>query len=243
MFTSLVMEGSTCSSLPEDSDGLTEVQASQPQRTLERWEDKHVRLLIESYLQFKGLIGQANTKKSVFDKIAAEFNKHSDIKVSAEQCLRKWKKLESKQKGIDDNNKQTGRAHKTWKFQKEMEQCIGDKASVRPVFTFDSGSCTSSSTHSPSPQTIDDISDAENASDSVDSEDLKGKTAVDPMLGQRKMKRKRKSYSSASEMLLYLKEYGEKREKVEEGKLNILKTINARREKRIFWAVTELSEG
>lgn len=124
-----------------------------------------------------------------------------------------------------------------------MEQCIGDKASVRPVFTFDSGSCTSSSTHSPSPQTIDDISDAENASDSVDSEDLKGKTAVDPMLGQRKMKRKRKSYSSASEMLLYLKEYGEKREKVEEGKLNILKTINARREKRIFWAVTELSEG
>ena len=51
------MEGSTCSSLPEESDGLTEVQASQPQRTLERWEDKHVRLLIESYLQFKGLIG------------------------------------------------------------------------------------------------------------------------------------------------------------------------------------------
>ena len=154
MFTSLVMEGSTCSSLPEDSDGLTEVQASQPQRTLERWEDKHVRLLIESYLQFKGLIGQANTKKSVFDKIAAEFNKHSDIKVSAEQCLRKWKKLESKQKEIDDNNKQTGRAHKTWKFQKEMEQCIGDKASVRPVFTFDSGSSTSSSTHSPSPRVI-----------------------------------------------------------------------------------------
>ena len=87
------MEGSTCSSLPEESDGLTEVQASQPQRTLE-----HVRLLIESYLQFKGLIGQANTKKSVFDKIAAKFNKHADIKVSGEQCLRKWKKLESKQK-------------------------------------------------------------------------------------------------------------------------------------------------
>ena len=163
MFTSLVMEGSTCSSLPEENDSLTEVQASQPQRTLERWEDKHVRLLIESYLQFKGLIGQANTKKSVFDKIAAEFNKHADIKVSGEQCLRKWKKLESKQKEIEDNNKRTGRAHKTWKFHKEMEQCIGDKASVRPVFTFDSGSSTSSSTCSQSPQTTDDISDAENA--------------------------------------------------------------------------------
>ena len=186
------MEGSTCSSLPEESDGLTEVQASQPQRTLERWEDKHVRLLIESYLQFKGLIGQANTRKSVFDKMAAEFNKHADIKVSGEQCLRKWKKLESKQKEIEDN-KQTGRENKTWKFHKEMEQCIGDKASVRPIFTFDSGSSASSSTRSQSPQTIDDISDAENASDSVDSEDIKGKTAVDPKLGQRKMKRKRKS--------------------------------------------------
>ena len=97
------MESSTCSSLPEESDGLTEVQASQLQRTLERWEDKHVRLLIESYLQFKGLIGQANTKKSMFDKIAAEFNKHADIKVSGEQCLRKWKNLESKQKEIEDN--------------------------------------------------------------------------------------------------------------------------------------------
>ena len=219
------MEGSTCSSLPEESDGLTEVQASQPQRTLERWEDKHVRLLIESYLQFKGLIGQANTKKSVFDKIAAEFNKHADIKVSGVQCLRKWKKLESKQKEIEDNNKQTGRAHKTWKFHRKMEQCIGDKASVRPVLTFDSGSSTSSSTRSQSPQTIDDISDAENASDSVDSEDIKGKTAVDPKLGQRKMKRKRKSYSSASEMLVFLKEYGEK--------LNILKTMQE--EKKEFF--------
>ena len=215
------MEGSTCSSLPEESDGLTEVQASQPQRTLERWDDKHVRLLIESYLQFKGLIGQANTKKSVFDKIAAEFNKHADIKVSGVQCLRKWKKLESKQKEIEDNNKQTGRAHKTWKFHKEMEQCIGDKASVRPVFTFDSGSSTSSSTCSQSPQTIDDISNAEIGSDSVDSEDIKGKTAVDPKLGQRKMKWKRKSYSAASEML------------VEEEKLNILKTMQEEK-KEVF---------
>jgi len=40
--------------------------ASQPSRTLERWEDKHVRLLIESYQKFKDLMGKANiTKKSV----------------------------------------------------------------------------------------------------------------------------------------------------------------------------------
>lgn len=67
----------------------------------------------------------------------------------------------------------------------EMKQCIGDKASVRPIFTFDSDSSASSSTRSHSPQTIDDSSDAEN--DSVDSKDVKGKTAVDPK--RRPMKR------------------------------------------------------
>ena len=166
----------------------------------------------------------------MFDKIAAEFNKHVDIKVTGEQCLRKWKKLETKHKEIEDNNSQTGRAHKTWKFHKEMEQCIGDKATVRPTFTFDSGSSASSSARSHSPQTIDDSSDAEN--DSVDSEEVKGKTAVDPESKQgRQMKRKRKSHSSASEMLWCLREYGEKREKVEEKNLTLWRLCNKRKKK------------
>ena len=160
----------------------------------------------------------------MFDKIAEEFNKHADIKVTGEQCLRKWKKLETKQKEIEDNNRQTGRAHKTWKFHKEMEQCIGDKASVRPTFTFDSGSSASSSARSHSPQTIDDSSDAEN--DSVDCEDPGSKQ-------RRQVKRKRKSHSSASEMLGFLREYGEKREKVEEEKLNLMKTMQ--QEKKEFF--------
>ena len=173
----------------------------------------------------KGLIGQGNnTKKGLFDKIAVEFNKHADIKVTGEQCLRKWKKLETKQKEIEDNNRQTGRVYKTWKFHKEMEQCIGDKASVKPTFKFDSGSSASSSAPSHSPLTTDDSSYAKN--DSVDSKDVKGKTAVDPESKQRReMKRKRKSLSSASEMLGFLREYGEKREKVEGEKVDLMKTV------------------
>ena len=77
-----------------------------------------------------------------------------------------------------------------------MEQCVGDKASVRPTFTFDSSSSASSSARSHSPSTFDDNSDTEN--DAVDSEDVKGKRAVDPESKQRwQMKRKRKSHSSA----------------------------------------------
>lgn len=38
---------------------------------LEKWDDKHVRLLIECYLKYKDLFGKAqHTKKKVFDKIA-----------------------------------------------------------------------------------------------------------------------------------------------------------------------------
>ena len=98
-----------------------------------------------------------------------------------------------------------------------MEQCIGDKAlSVRPTSTFDSGSSASSSARSHSPQTVDDSSDAENGS--VDFED--------PGLKQRRqVKRKRKLHSSASEMSRFLREYGEKREKVEGENLNFMKTM------------------
>ena len=72
-------EDSTSSLVPDNVE-------SQP--TLGRWEDKHVRLPIESYLKFKGLIGQGNnTKKGVFAKIADESNTHTDIKVTEEHCL------------------------------------------------------------------------------------------------------------------------------------------------------------
>ena len=60
-------------------------------KLLERWEDKHVRLLISSYSKFKHLFGKGKTtKKEVFAKIATEFNSVSEKRVTADQCLRKW---------------------------------------------------------------------------------------------------------------------------------------------------------
>ena len=54
-----------------------------------------------SQLEFKGLVGQVNnTEKGVPDKIAVEFNKHVNIKLTGEQCVRKY-------------NRQTSRAHKS----------------------------------------------------------------------------------------------------------------------------------
>ena len=90
---------------------------SNKRRILEKWEDKHVRLLIESYLKYKDLFGKPQlSKKKVFDKIAEEFNRTSDVVVTGDQCFRKFKKLEAKQKEIEDNNSKTGREKKTFVF-------------------------------------------------------------------------------------------------------------------------------
>ena len=59
----------------------------------------------------------------------------------------------------------------------------------------------------------------------MDSEDIKGEMSIGPESNQKPQMKKRKSYSPASEMLGFLREYGEKHEKVEEEKLNLMKTM------------------
>ena len=48
----------------------------------------------------------------MFDKIAEEFNRTSDVVVTGYQCFRKCKNLESKQEEIEDNKSKTGREKK-----------------------------------------------------------------------------------------------------------------------------------
>lgn len=111
-----------------------------------------------------------------------------------------------------------------------MEDCLGaDNASVKPVFTFEtSGGYSSSSSSRPStPSHVNSESD----SDGDETEDGCS-SQKDPQKKQRK--RKRKSRSSASEMIEFLKDYSEKREKVEEEKVNILKAMHE--EKKHFFS-------
>ena len=167
----------------------------------------------------------------MFEKIAEEFNRTSDVVVSGDQCFRKWKKLESKQKEIEDNNSRTGREKKTWKFHKEMEDCLGaDNSSVKPVFTFETSGGYYSSSSSSRPSTPSHVN-SESDSDGDETEDGCS-SQNDPQKKQRK--RKRKSRSSASEMIEFLKNYSEKREKVEEEKVNILKAMHE--EKKHFFS-------
>ena len=107
---------------------------------MQKWEDRTVRLLIENYVHFKHLFKKGKTtKKDVFQKIADRFNETSTVKVSGDQCMRKWLKLEAKYKEIEDNNNLTGRTKKSWKFYEDLdmlEEATGDSPKVNPAYTY-----------------------------------------------------------------------------------------------------------
>ena len=84
-------------------------------------------------------------------KIAQEFNLHSDLMVTADQCL------ESKQKEVEDNNS------KTWKFYAEMGECVGDNPNINPVFIYEVSS--SSWTMSGSSSLVRDDHSSQSASE------------------------------------------------------------------------------
>lgn len=203
---------------------------------LQKWEDKHVLLLIDKYTKSKHLLKKPRvTKKEVFETIAQQFNEEADVLVDGNQCMRKWFKLESQFKKIEDNNKQTGRANKSWKFYNRLEQCIGDSPRVHPAYTFDtaipSTSSTSSSTDSENRSVVhsdsDDKSDG-NDDDECDGDDSVGKGKKPKVL--KKRQRKRKSHSSASEMLAFLEPYTAKREKEEEEKLKLMRETQQKKD-------------
>ena len=121
------------------------------------------------------------TKTDVLQKIADRFNETSTVKVSGDQCLRKWLKLEAKFKEIEDNNNLTGRAKKSWKFYEDLEEAIGDSPKVNPAYTYDVADATP-------PSSSDEDNDAE---DEIGSTTKRAKTL-------KSRARKRKSHSSVA---------------------------------------------
>ena len=94
-----------------------------------------MRLLISCWSDHKHSFSGKAMKKDIFDKIATEFNTKSSCVVSGEQCTRKWGKIFSKQKEIQDHNNKTGNDKKSYD---ELSQCLAKDASVNPVCTMES---------------------------------------------------------------------------------------------------------
>ena len=145
------------------------------------------------------------------------------MKVSGDQCLTKWLKKEVKFKEIEDNNNLTGRAKKSWKFYEDLEEAIGDSPKVNPAYTYDVEDGT--------PPSSLNVHNSESDEDSDAKDDETGSTAK-RVKTLKSRARKRKSHSSAAEMLSFLHSYTGKKEKVEEEKLNLLREM--KQEKKEF---------
>ena len=103
------------------------------------------------------------------------------------------------------------------KYYDEIQACIGSDPNIKPVISLESGHVSAA----------DDSSGDE--SGELSSAD--GKPKKLPV-------RKRQSHSSAAEMLEFMNRYGEKREKVEEEKLNLMKELQS--DKKMF--LSEISK-
>ena len=79
-------------------------------------------------------------KKEVFDEIVEQFTATSGQLVTGEQCIRKWSKLLTKQKEVEDHNNKSGNDRKSWKFYNELSQCLAKDVSVKPTYTMESSS-------------------------------------------------------------------------------------------------------
>ena len=100
---------------------------------LVRWEEAHAKLLIALWKQFKQLITERKkSKKEVFTIFAFEFNHKSKEKVTGDQCLRKWGKLVSQHKGVEDHNSMSGNEREDWKSYEDKD------VSVKPTYTVES---------------------------------------------------------------------------------------------------------
>lgn len=221
---------------------------------LERWQDEDVKLLIATWSDNKHRFGGKATKKMIFDKIAEQFKAKSSKTVTGEQCLRKWAKLCQKYKDIEDYNSQSGNDSKTWKYHPYLQDALAKDPTVKPVFTMETGQVE---TENPNPNPVAGAGDSDEDSEEESFEDntstcesTSGSSTV-PGPSRAKAKGRRtssnlaatatgnamnrcrkrpKSRSSASEMLDFLKDYGEKRDKVEEQKLGLMREMKEQKE-------------
>ena len=117
---------------------------------------------------------------------------------------------------VEDHNNKSGNERKDWKFFEDMSECLDKDVTVKPTYTVES---SAQKLGLPSSS-----KDCDNLLDD-DDEDEPEQVSHDQKKKARCRKRPR-SRSSAADMLNFLKEYSEKREKVKEEKLKLAREIN-----------------
>ena len=118
------------SDVPHNVDETLDSSKNEKLNYLDKWEDQDCKLLMVCWSDHKHLFRGKSRKKDVFDKIAKAFNEKSKRTVSGEQCMRKWNKMVTRQKDVQDHNNKSGNSRKTWKYYDELSQCFSEEASI-----------------------------------------------------------------------------------------------------------------
>lgn len=141
--------------------------------------------------------------------------------MTGDQCLRKWGKLVSHHKVVEDHNKKPGNERKARTFFEVMSECFEKDVTVNPTYTVESSAQKLGLLYSS--KDCDDLQlDKDEDEDDTDEPE---KVPHDRKKRVRCRKRPG-SRSSAADMLNFLKDYAEKRKKVEEEKLKLAREIN-----------------
>ena len=148
--------------------------------------------------------------------IAQHFSMTCGRLVTGEQCMRKWGKLTSKQKEIEDHNNKSWNEKKSWKFYEELSECLAKDATVTPVCTMESNvqenDHNSITCNTNSQQQSDDVSFSESVAGETCS-DSSGKRSK-ANTSRKRCRKIARSRSSAAEMLEFLHSYSKSARKL-----------------------------
>ena len=103
------------------------------------WIDEETLKLIELWgdEQIQALLEGCTRNRHVYEKIA-EGMKEAGYERSGVQCRDKIKKLRGEYRKIKDNNNETGRNRKNWKFYDPLNEILGSRPATQPAVVIDS---------------------------------------------------------------------------------------------------------
>ena len=103
------------------------------------WSDKEIRALISVWSDdvIQAELEGAHRNQHVYKKMSAELGKLG-YRRTWDKCRDKVKKLKQEYKKVVDNNNETGRKRKTFKFMEEMDAVLGHRPSITPPVTVSS---------------------------------------------------------------------------------------------------------
>ena len=102
------------------------------------WSDLETFKLVEIWgeEEIQALLEGCTRNRPVYNKIARGMLE-AGYERSGVQCRDKLKKLKSEYKKVKDNNNETGKQRKAWKFYCCMNEVLGNKPATRPVIIID----------------------------------------------------------------------------------------------------------